>query len=184
MNKQALIIVDIQNDYFPGGKRVLDGIEKAAVNAVQALAAARAAGNLVVHVRHEFPDPDAPFLASGSSGARPYSGTAELPGEPVVIKQQINAFRDTELQKILQQYAIEHLIIVGNMTHICVDAIVRAAADSGYAVTVLHDACATHDQHFNGITVPAAQTHAAFMSALAFGYAKVISTDAHLSHTS
>ena len=180
MSKQALIIVDIQNDYFPGGKWVLDGIETAAANAAHALAAARATGDLVVHVRHEFPDADAPFLAPGSKGAQVHPKVAEQPGEPVVLKHQINAFRDTSLQAILQEHTIEHLMVVGNMSHVCVDAVVRAAADLGYTITVLHDACATLDQEFNGIHVPAAQVQAAFMAALAFGYAEVITTNEYL----
>ncbi|MNG42159.1 hypothetical protein D3C84_1318380 [compost metagenome] len=62
----------------------------------------------------------------------------------------------------------------------CVDGMTRAAIDFGYKTTVLHDACATLDLAFNGVTVPAAQVHAAFMAALAFGYAPVISTDEYL----
>lgn len=184
MRKQALIIVDIQNDYFPGGKWILDGIEAAAGNAERTLAAARKSGNLIVHVRHEFPNADAPFLAPGSKGAQVWPNAAEQAGEPVILKHQINAFRDTRLHAILQEHAIEHLVIIGNMSHVCVDAIVRAAADIGYSVTVLHDACATLDQTFNGIHVPAAQVQAAFMAALAFGYAEVISTEEYLTRTS
>ena len=70
MPKRALVLIDIQNDYFPGGKWTLNGIESAADNAARVLAAARAAGDLVVHVRHEFPTADAPFFAPGSSGAQ------------------------------------------------------------------------------------------------------------------
>ena len=180
MSKQALIIVDIQNDYFPGGKWTLNGAEAAADNAARALAAARAAGDLVVHVRHEFATADAPFFAPGSTGAQVHPKVTEQAGEPVVVKQQINAFRDTALQTILQEHAIERLVVVGSMSHMCVDGIVRAAVDLGYATIVLHDACATLDQTFNGITVPAAQVHAAFMAALAFGYAEVLSTDEYL----
>jgi nicotinamidase-related amidase len=57
MPKRALVLIDIQNDYFPGGKWTLSGIESAADNAARVLAAARAAGDRVVHVRHEFPRP-------------------------------------------------------------------------------------------------------------------------------
>ena len=106
MSKQALIIVDIQNDYFPGGKWTLNGAEAAADNAARALAAARAAGDLVVHVRHEFATADAPFFAPGSAGAQVHPKVTEQAGEPVVVKQQINAFRDTALQTILQEHAL------------------------------------------------------------------------------
>ena len=62
----------------------------------------------------------------------------------------------------------------------CIDGISRAAADLGYGVTVIHDACACRDLEFNGVTVPAAQVHAAFMSALGFAYASVVSAEEFL----
>lgn len=58
----------------------------------------------------------------------------------------------------------------------CVDAGVRAASDLGYSCVVVHDACATRDQEFAGKLVPAADVHAAFMAALQFGYARLVST--------
>ncbi len=66
------------------------------------------------------------------------------------------------------------------MSHMCVDATVRAANDLGYKTTTIHDACATLDLNFNGITTPAEQVHAAMMAALSFGYGDVISTDTFL----
>ena len=81
MAKRALVLIDIQNDYFPGGRWPLDGIDAAANNAAELLAAARAAGDLVVHVRHEFPSADAPFFAPGSActATTSSSGTSALP---------------------------------------------------------------------------------------------------------
>lgn len=177
MSKHALIIIDIQNDYFPGGKWTLSGVEAAADNAARALAAARAKGDLVVHVRHEFESADAPFFVPGSEGARIHSKVAVAEGEPVVLKHKVNAFLDTPLLGLLEEQRITDLTIVGNMSHVCVDGATRAAADLGYNVSVLHDACASRDLAFNGVNVPAAQVHAAYMAALAFGYAKVISTE-------
>ena len=88
MSKQALIIIDIQNDYFPGGKWPLDGVDQAADNAARLLAAARQRGDLVVHVRHEFDTADAPFFAPGSQGAAIHAKVEPLPGEPVVLNTQ------------------------------------------------------------------------------------------------
>lgn len=62
----------------------------------------------------------------------------------------------------------------------CIDAVACAAADYGYNVTVIHDACATRDQEFNGKTVPVAQVHDAYMASLAFAYASVVSADEFL----
>ncbi|MDR0276429.1 MAG: cysteine hydrolase [Paucimonas sp.] len=176
MSQKALIIIDIQNDYFPGGKWTLANADAAADNAAKALAAARARGDLVIHVRHEFESADAPFFAPGSEGAKIHPKLAPLGDEAVVLKHKVNAFLDTPLQSLLGQRRISEVTVVGSMSHMCIDAAVRAAADLGYAVTVLHDACATRDLEFNGTTVPAAQAHAAYMSSLAFAYAQVIST--------
>ncbi|MBJ7545938.1 isochorismatase family protein, partial [Pseudomonas sp. OA3] len=95
-------------------------------------------------------------------------------------KHYINSFRETELKAVLDRHAIDAVVVVGNMSHMCVDGITRAAVDFGYDTTVLHDACATLDLQFNGVKVPAEHVHAAFMAALSFGYAPVISTAEYL----
>ncbi|KAB0492764.1 cysteine hydrolase family protein [Pseudomonas vancouverensis] len=180
MAKQALILVDIQNDYFPQGKWPLVGAESAADNAVRVLNAFRDAGDSVIHIRHEFTSAEAPFFTPGSEGAKLHPKVVNRADEPVVLKHFVNSFRDTHLQSVLDEQGIKELVVVGSMSHMCVDGITRAAADLGYAVTVIHDACATRDLEFNGLTVPAAQVHAAFMASLAFAYASVVSTDEFL----
>ncbi|MEN0106211.1 MAG: cysteine hydrolase family protein [Pseudomonas sp.] len=178
--KKALIVVDIQNDYFPGGLWTLSNVENAAAKAAQVIAAFRDSGELVVHIRHEFTSEEAPFFRPHSEGAKLHPSVINRPEEPVVLKHYINSFRETGLNAILDKHAIEEVIVVGNMSHMCVDGITRAAVDFGYAVTVLHDACATLDLEFDGVKVPAAHVHAAFMAALSFGYAPVISTAEYL----
>jgi nicotinamidase-related amidase len=180
MSKQALIVVDIQNDYFPQGKWPLVGAQAAADNAARLIEAFRQTGDSVVHIRHEFTSDDAPFFTPGSEGAQLHPKVLNRADEPVVLKHFVNSFRETELQAILDHQGIEQLVVVGSMSHMCVDGVVRAAADLGYGVTVIHDACATLDLEFNGVVVPAAQVHAAFMAALGFAYASVVSTEQFL----
>lgn len=180
MTKRALIVVDIQNDYFSSGKWPLVGAEAAAEKAAQVIDAFRKAGDLVVHIRHEATDADAPFFVAGSEGAQLHPTVLNRPDEAVIVKHQINSFRDTGLKALLDQHGIDQLVVVGSMSHMCTHGIARAAVDFGYATTVIHDACATHDLEFNGVKVPAAQVHAAFMAALEFGYGAVISTEAFL----
>ncbi|KAA0944543.1 MULTISPECIES: cysteine hydrolase family protein [unclassified Pseudomonas] len=180
MTQQALILVDIQNDYFPQGKWPLSGVEAAADKAAQVLEAFRQAGKPVIHIRHEFTNEDAPFFTPGSEGAHLHPKVLNQAGEPVVLKHFVNSFRETNLRTLLEQRSITELVVVGSMSHMCIDGVVRAAADFGYSVTVIHDACATRDLEFNGMTVPAAQVHAAFMSSLGFAYASVVSTDEFL----
>lgn len=100
----------------------------------------------------------------------------ELEGEPVVIKNQINSFRDTNHKSILDELDVDSVWICGAMSHTCIDAVTRAANDFGYNCAVAHDACATRAVEFNGVSVPAKQVNAAFMAALGFGYANVAST--------
>jgi nicotinamidase-related amidase len=180
MPKRALILIDIQNDYFPGGKWALSGIDTAADNAAKVLAAARKVGDFVVHVRHEFPSADAPFFAPSTPGSQIHPKVKNLDGEPVVLKHHVNAFRETELKALLDRHGVEEVVICGAMSHMCVDAGTRAASDLGYRCVVVHDACATRDQEFAGAVVSAAQVHAAFMAALQFGYAKVVTTAEYL----
>ena len=180
MAKQALILIDIQNDYFPQGKWPLTGVEAAADKAQQVLQAFRQAGDAVIHVRHEFTSEDAPFFTPGSEGAHTHAQVRNENDEPVVLKHFVNAFRQTNLRELLEQRSITDLVVVGSMSHMCIDAVVRAAADYGYNVTVIHDACATRDLEFNGKTIAAAQVHDAYMASLAFAYASVVSADEFL----
>ncbi len=109
------------------------------------------------------------------------SKVAPQAGEPVVLKHHVNSFKETDLKAILDQHGVDEVVICGAMSHMCVDAGTRAASDLGYRCTVVHDACATHDQKFADRVVPAADVHAAFMAALGFGYAKLLSTEEYLS---
>ncbi|MBC7857851.1 MAG: cysteine hydrolase [Burkholderiaceae bacterium] len=181
MKQRGLIVVDLQNEYLPTGKLPLSGIEAAAANAARVIADARAKGIPVFHIRHESASGDAPIFVSGSSGVQIQPAVAPVGDEPVIVKNHINSFRETDLKQRLDARGVEEVVVVGAMSHMCVDAVVRAAADMGYPVTVLHDACATLDLAFGGVTVPAAHVHAAMMAAFEFGYGTVKSADEYLS---
>jgi len=180
MRNRALIVIDVQNDYFRGGDWPLVGVEAAAANAARLLSSARSSDDVVVHIRHEFESPDAPFFRPLSEGAAIHSSVLPEDHEHVVLKHKINSFLGTDLKEHLDENGVGEVVICGNMSHMCVDAATRAAADFGYAVTVVHDACASRDLEFDGVRVPARIAHAAFMSALGFAYAKTMSTDEYL----
>src|SRR5690606_287694 len=113
MSKRALILIDIQNDYFGTGKWPLHGMDAAAANAAKILAAARAAGDKVIHVRHEFESAEAPFFTPNSAGAQIHPSVQPQAGEAVVLKHRVNAFRDTELKALLEAEGIEQITLVG-----------------------------------------------------------------------
>lgn len=170
----ALLLVDIQNDYFPGGAMELVGAEAAGRAAGRVLAAFRARSLPVVHIRHESVRPGSTFFLPGTPGADIHPGVAPLPGEALRTKHFPNSFRDTGLEALLRGLGAERLVLCGMMTHMCVDATARAAFDLGFPVTLVPDACATRDLSFAGRTVAAADVHAAFLAALAAVYATPI----------
>ncbi|MGP9500474.1 cysteine hydrolase family protein [Halomonas sp. AOP43-D1-4] len=176
MNNRAIIVVDIQNEYFPGGKLLLNGIEEAATNAANVIEHARSANDLVVYFQHESSDPDIPFFTPGTQRVAIHPMVAPLGEETVLVKHFPNSFRETGLQELLDQQNIEEVVIIGAMSHMCIDATSRAASDLGYKTTIIHDACATLDLEFDGVTVPAPQVHATIMAALAFAYGTVTTT--------
>ena len=176
----ALIVIDIQNDYFPGGKMELEGSLEASLCAQQALAAWRGKGLPLVHVQHLSARPGATFLLPDTDGVRIHENVKPLAGETVIQKNFPNSFRNTNLLDHLKQNQVDRLVILGMMTQMCVDATTRAAFDSGFACTVLHDACAARAVSFEGLTIPAPQVHGAFLAALGSVYAKVMSTGEYL----
>jgi nicotinamidase-related amidase len=172
----ALVLVDIQNDYFPGGKMTLVNIERAADNAARLLEHFRRTGQPTFHIQHTWEDASAPFFVAGTHGAGIHERVAPRPGEQLVVKHFPNSFRESRLLDELRAVGADRLAICGAMSHMCIDATTRAAADLGFDCLVAHDACATTHVEFDGRKVPADEVHAAFMSALGFAYAKVVPT--------
>ncbi len=174
---EALLLIDIQNDYFADGKMALDGMDAAAANARRLLAAFRDRGRPVFHVRHLSVRPGATFFLPGTPGAEIHAAVAPRAGEPVIEKNFPNGFRGTPLLEELRAAGVSRLLIAGAMSHLCIDATTRAAFDYGFSCAVAEDACATRALEFAGRVVSARDVHAAFMAALAAPYAKVSSTE-------
>jgi nicotinamidase-related amidase len=175
---RTLLIVDIQNDYFEGGAMPLVGADRAGGAAKEILASFRQAGDPVVHVQHIWDDPEATFMRPGTRGVDIHDDVRPLSGEPVVTKENPNAFLGTKLADLLGERDTRELVVLGMMTSMCVDSTVRAAAELGFDVTLVHDACAAPDLTFEGETVGGAAVHAAFVAALADGFATVRSSSA------
>ena len=172
----ALLIIDIQNDYFPGGKMELEGVVEAGKKAGALLQCFREHGGKHIHIQHESRKPGATFFIPGTDGIRIHDLVAHFENEPIVHKQFPNSFRETDLLAQLQNWQIERVLICGMMTHMCVDATVRAAADLGFQVIVVEDACATRALTHAETHVPAEHVQAAFLSAFK-SYGSLMTTD-------
>ncbi len=172
----ALLLIDIQNDYFPGGKMELVGAEQAGENAGKLLSACRDSSVPVIHIQHFSLRPGSTFFIPDTPGVDIHSSVTPLPEEIVLRKHYPNSFRGTELEMVLKEKDINRLIVAGMMTHICVDTTVRAAFDLGFDCTLIHDACATRDLVWNDQTVSAQQVQSAYMAALGSVFSKVLNT--------
>ena len=171
--KQALIIVDIQNDYFPGGRHTLVGANEAAQKARQVLAHFRKKGLPVIHIQGIATGKDATFFLPNTKGVEIHQAVLPEKGEKVIAKNYPNAFRETDLLAYLKANNIQKLTILGMMTHVCIDATVKAAKDFGFDCTVVSDACATLDVEVQGKKVPAAAVQTSLLAALEFFYADI-----------
>jgi nicotinamidase-related amidase len=174
--KTALIIIDVQNDYFPGGKYPLVSPLEAAQKAYMLLQCFRERDGHHVHIQHISKKPDAGFFISGDRGTDIHESVAHFEGEPIVYKHEPNSFLNTNLLELLKSWEIERVVICGMMTHMCVDATARAASDLGFHVIVAEDACATRDLNYGDTIIPAEHVHKAFLAALK-SYGKVMKSE-------
>ena len=172
----ALIIIDVQNDYFPGGKNPLVEPLAAAKKAYGLLQCFRESGQRHVHVQHLSTRPGATFFLPGDRGTDIHEAVAHFEGEPIVYKHHPNSFRETNLLEMLKAWGIERVVITGMMTHMCVDATARAAADFGFQVIIAEDACATRDLQYGDTTIPSELVHKSFLAALK-SYGKVMKSE-------
>ncbi|HED13187.1 MAG TPA: cysteine hydrolase [Gammaproteobacteria bacterium] len=178
---QALLLVDVQNDYFEQGRMELVGMDPAAENCRRILQSFRQRQAPLFHIQHIANYPHAPFFSPDTEGVKTHNSVVPEQGEPLVIKHYPNAFRETALHSLLKNAQIEEVVICGAMSHMCIDTTTRAAFDLGYRCQVISDACATRDLVFNNRTIKAEDVHAAFMSALSAPFARVMTAGQFLS---
>jgi len=173
--KTGLILVDIQNDYFTGGRMELVAMQQAAKKAGELLSDFRRRSWPTFHIQHIAAQKGATFFLPETEGAALHEIIQPQDDELVIQKHFPNSFRETSLLQELERHDVKKLVICGAMSHMCIDATTRAAADHCFDCTVVQDACATRDLEFGGKTIAAADVHGAFMAALGAAYARVTS---------
>lgn len=178
--KRALILIDIQNDYFEGGKNELKNTKQTLQNAVAVLENFRRHGELIYHVRHINLSENAAFFARGSKGSEIRCEVAPAENEDVFMKHRPNSFFETGLQEALQRQGVTDLVICGMMSHMCVDTTVRAAKDLDYQITVISDACTTKDLCWEEQVIPAEVVHGTMMAALSGTFATMITASGYI----
>jgi nicotinamidase-related amidase len=175
--KTALILVDIQNDYFPGGKMELEGSIQAGEQAYCLLSYFRQERLPLIHIQHISTRPGATFFLLETDGVKIYDKVQPLDGEICFQKHYPNSFRETPLLAYLQNQQINRLVVCGMMTHMCIDTTTRAAYDLGFECLLAQDACATKTLTYLGQSIPALAVQLSFLAALNGTFAKVQSSE-------
>lgn len=158
----ALLMIDIQEFYFPGGKLPLENPEAASEKASEVLKLFRELKLPVIHVQHK-------------GGSPIHANVAPVQGEKVITKEEANAFDRTDLLEYLKSIHVKRLVLCGMQTHMCLEAATRAAYDYGFICIVVQDACATRSLSWGGRTIAAADVHASTLASLERFYGKVVS---------
>ncbi|QZA82690.1 cysteine hydrolase [Deefgea piscis] len=159
--QRALLVIDLQNDYFPGGAFPLWNTDATLLNIEQAIAKATAVGTHIIHIQH-IADPSlgiAPFFNKGSVGAEIHpSILAAAPDAPVVIKAYADSFHHTDLEATLQKLGVTELLVCGMMTQNCVTHTAISKAAEKYTVSILADCCTTVSEMIHLIALNAVST--------------------------
>lgn len=171
----ALVIIDIQNDYFPHGKCELFQAEQALTVTKKLLEHFRTKKLPIFYVQHISPE-NATFFLANTKGVQIHKDIEPLRSENIIVKHMPNSFYETTLHEKLSTLSINNLVMCGMMTHMCVDTSVRAAKDLGYYVTLISDACATKDLEWNGRKLPASFINDVYMASLNGKFAEVITS--------
>ena len=174
--QKALLIVDVQNDYFEGGQSELHKPQEALLNIEKILKLFREKKLPVIHVQHINTRVGATFFLPDTDGVSIHRNLTPLDNEVLIIKHAPNSFLNTDLADVLRENGISELIICGMMSHMCIDTTTRACMDYGIKATLLEDACATRNLMFHEKIISAETVHDVFMASLNGMFANVIKT--------
>ena len=171
-DRKALIVIDVQNDYFPGGKLPLWHAAETLENVISTISRAREKGLPVIPVRHVSSRPPGPgsFFDRESDGVRIHPDVANAaPDAPVVVKHHADAFRETGLQSLPDSLDVNGILICGMQTRNCVGLTAISKDAEKYRTAILSDCCTAETQTVHAIAlagfgdiVPVTESEVAF----------------------
>ncbi len=172
--KRALLVIDVQNEYFSGALPVSHP-PGSLENILKVMDAAHGAGVPTCVIQHHTPLPDAPVFAQGSPAWELHPEVAARPREALIEKQLPGSFTGTHLAEWLEEQGADTVVISGYMTQMCCDTTSRQAFHRGLNVEFLSDATGTLDLKNEAGAVTAKELHRAILVTQAMRFAKVIS---------
>jgi len=158
---RALLVIDAQNDYFPGGEFPLWNTDATLSNIEAAIARAKSGGVPVIVIQH-IADASmgiAPFFNEGTVGAEVHPRIREAaPDAPVIVKAFADSFVSTTLEPTLSELGVTALLVCGMMTQNCVTHTAISKSAEKYEVSILADCCTTVDEMIHNIALHAVST--------------------------
>jgi nicotinamidase-related amidase len=156
---KALLVIELQNDYFPRGKFPLWNTDTVIENIERAISKAKDSGISVVHIQHIAKTGLAPFFNEGTPGAEIHPRIlAAAPDAPIVVKEYADSFEKTNLEELLSKLGVTELLVCGMMTQNCVTHTAISKAAEKYVVTILPDCCTTVSEILHLIALHAVST--------------------------
>jgi len=138
----ALIVIDIQKDYFPAGLNEMSGSEKAVIKAKNVIDYFRKKGIEVILIKHISESADAKYFKPDTIGIEFHPLAVPAANEKIIIKHKVSSYQDTDLQKYLESKKIKKLVIIGMQTNVCITKAAEESVKLGYKVFIIKDACA------------------------------------------
>jgi nicotinamidase-related amidase len=173
--KRALIVVDVQNEYFEGGALPISYPPHSFEHIKTAIAKAQEKGIFTVLVQHTSLTENAGSFVRGSHLWEFHDEIKKIKPDLYIEKNHASSFVGTDLNYRLRTLGIDTVTIIGYMTQNCCDATARDASQLGYNVEFLSDANGTLAFSNSAGEVSAEELHRSFLVAQAFGFSRVLS---------
>jgi nicotinamidase-related amidase len=174
--KRALLVIDIQNEYFTG-KLPVTYPAGSLTNLLSAMDAAHAHEVPVVVIQHASPQPDAAIFRKASKEWELHAEVASRPHDVVIHKSLAGSFTGTELETWLRGRGVETVVIAGYMTQMCCDTTARQAMHLGFGVEYLSDATGTLAIKNDAGEVSDEELHRAILVTQQMRFSRVMNTD-------
>jgi nicotinamidase-related amidase len=174
--KRALLVIDVQNEYFTG-KLPVSYPPDTLPRILTAMDAATTKGVPVVVIQHSAPQPNSATFRKGSPEWELHPEVGARPQAVLIEKTLPGSFTGTNLEEWLKENGVDTLVIAGYMTQMCCDTTARQAVHLGYNVEFLADATGTLDIKNTAGSVTAEELHRAILVTQQMRFSKVMSTD-------
>ncbi len=182
--KRALLVIDVQNEYFPGGALPISHPQNHLQNILETMDAAASNALTTVVIRHHQPDPNSPIFRKDSEQWDLHPEVASRPHDLLLDKQLPGSFTNTRLEEFLRRRGIDTVTIAGYMTQVCCDTTAREAFHRGFKVEFLSDATGTLDVENSAGKASAEQLQNAILVSQQMFISEVISKDEFIDRTS